>query len=269
LLAYFIGRHFRDHETGLYAAMLLTVSIYPFIIGRMNILDMPLAFFVCLSIWLGYLALQKQNKKHVLYLFYLVCALAFLTKGVIGILFPFGVLIIWQILTGRWRQIWMLFSPIGILIFLVVACPWLILAQKENSDFLWFFFVREHFLRFTTKMHGKTEPFYFYLPIIIGGMVPWIFYLIKAWNNNYIKESLFKRDENELLIVWFLLIFIFYTLSSSKLVTYITPLFLPIALFAGCIFKRYEEEMSTKQSAWREVIYRLAIIYCFDSTADF
>jgi 4-amino-4-deoxy-L-arabinose transferase-like glycosyltransferase len=227
----------------------------------MNILDMPLAFFVCLSIWLGYLALQKQNKKHLLYLFYLACALAFLTKGVIGVLFPFGILIIWQILTGRWRQIWRLFSPIGLLIFLAVACPWLILAQKENSDFLWFFFVREHFLRFTTKMHGKTEPFYFYLPIIIGGMVPWIFYLIKAWNNNYIKESLFKRDENKLLIVWFLLILIFYSVSSSKLATYITPLFLPITLFAGCIFKKYEEEMSTKQSTWREAIYRLAIIF--------
>jgi 4-amino-4-deoxy-L-arabinose transferase-like glycosyltransferase len=261
LLAYFIGRYFRDQETGLYAAMLLTISLYPFIIGHMNILDMPLAFFVCLSIWLGYLALQKQNKKHLLYLFYLACALAFLTKGVIGVLFPFGILIIWQILTGRWRQIWRLFSPIGLLIFLAVACPWLILAQKENSDFLWFFFVREHFLRFTTKMHGKTEPFYFYLPIIIGGMVPWIFYLIKAWNNNYIKESLFKRDENKLLIVWFLLILIFYSVSSSKLATYITPLFLPITLFAGCIFKKYEEEMSTKQSTWREAIYRLAIIF--------
>jgi len=261
LLAYFIGRHFRDQETGLYAAMLLTISLYPFIIGRMNILDMPLAFFVCLSIWLGYLALQKQNKKHLLYLFYLACALAFLTKGVIGVLFPFGILIIWLIWAGRWRQIWRLFSPIGILIFLAVACPWLILAQKENSDFLWFFFVHEHFLRFTTKMHGKTEPFYFYLPIIIGGMVPWIFYLIKAWNSNYIKKSLFKRDENRLLIVWFLLIFIFYTLSSSKLVTYITPLFLPIALFAGCIFKRYEEEISMKQNNWRDVIYRLAIIF--------
>jgi 4-amino-4-deoxy-L-arabinose transferase-like glycosyltransferase len=261
LLAYFIGRHFRDQETGLYAAMLLTISLYPFIIGRMNILDMPLAFFVCLSIWLGYLALQKQNKKHLLYLFYLFCALAFLTKGVIGVLFPFGILIVWLIWIGRWRQIWKLFSPIGILIFSVVAFPWLILAQKENSDFLWFFFVREHFLRFTTKMHGKTEPFYFYLPIIIGGMVPWIFYLIKAWNNNYIKTSLFKRDENKLLIVWFLLIFIFYTLSSSKLVTYVTPLFLPIALFAGCIFKRYEEEISMKQNNWRDVIYHLAIIF--------
>ncbi|HUN55393.1 MAG TPA: glycosyltransferase family 39 protein [Smithella sp.] len=261
LLAYFMGRNFRDEKTGLYAAGLLTISLFPFILGHINILDMPLTFFVYLSIWLGYLALREQNKKYLLYLFYFVCALAFLTKGVIGVVFPFGILIIWQIVIGQWRQMWKLFSPIGILIFSVVVCPWLILAQKENSDFLWFFFVREHFLRFTTKMHGKTEPFYFYLPVIIGGLIPWLFYLIKAWHNNYIKESLFSPDENKLLIVWFWLIFIFYTVSSSKLPTYIAPVFLPLALFAACIFKRYDEETQNARNHWREGIYRFAIIF--------
>jgi len=260
LLAYFIGRHFRDEKTGLYAAMLLTISAFPFVLGHINILDMTLTFFVSLSIWLGYLALQKQ-KKYLYYLFYFICALAFLTKGVIGVVFPLGILVIWLVWTGKWHQIWKLFSPIGILLFLIVVCPWLIMAQKENPDFLWFFFVREHFLRFTTKMHGKTEPFYFYLPILVGGLIPWLLYLIKAWKNRYITESLFSPDENKLLIVWFLLIFIFYTVSSSKLVTYIAPVFLPLALFAGCIFKKYEEEMPMEQNAMQVIIYRLAIIF--------
>ena len=260
LLAYFIGRHFRDEKTGLYAAMLLTISAFPFVLGHINILDMTLTFFVSLSIWLGYLALQKQ-KKYLYYLFYFICALAFLTKGVIGVVFPFGILVIWLVWTGKWRQIWKLFSPIGILIFLIVVFPWLIMAHKENPDFLWFFFVREHFLRFTTKMHGKTEPFYFYLPILVGGLIPWLLYLIKAWKNRYITESLFSPDENKLLIVWFLLIFIFYTVSSSKLVTYIAPVFLPLALFAGCIFKKYEEEMPMEQNTRQMIIYRLAIIF--------
>ena len=110
------------------------------------------------------------------------------------------------------------------------------MAQKENPDFLWFFFVREHFLRFTTKMHGKTEPFYFYLPIIIGGIIPWFVYLIKAWKNKYIKESLFSKDENKLLIVWFLFIFIFYTFSSSKLATYIAPRIFADGSFCGMYF---------------------------------
>jgi 4-amino-4-deoxy-L-arabinose transferase-like glycosyltransferase len=260
LLAYFMGRHFRDEKTGLYAAMLLTISSFHFVLGRLNILDMPLTFFVYLAIWLGYLALQKQTKGYLFYLFYFDCALAFLTKGIIGVVFPFGILIIWLIWSGRWRQIWRLFSPIGILVFLIIVCPWLIMAQKENSDFLWFFFVREHFLRFTTKMHSKTEPFYFYLPIIIGGVLPWAVYLIKAWKNKYIADSLFSRDENKLLVVWLLLIFIFYTISSSKLPTYIAPMFLPIALFAGCIFKKYEEDLQSGNVDGENYLYRIVLI---------
>ena len=260
LLIYFIGKNFRDEKTGLYAAALLTISAFPFALGRINILDMPLTFFLCLSIWLGYLSLTGEKKKYLYYLFYFSCALAFLTKGVIGVVFPFTVLILWLIWIGKWRQMWQLFSPIGILIFLMVVCPWLILAQKENPDFLWFFFVREHFLRFTTTMHGKIEPFYYYLPIIIAGTIPWSVYLIKAWKGKSIKEWLFSKEENKLLAVWILFIFLFYTFSSSKLITYIAPVFLPLALFAGNIFRNYEEYLS-EASDGKKVFYRIAVIF--------
>lgn len=260
LLAYFIGKNIRDEKTGLYAAAVLTISAFPFTLGRLNILDTPLTFFICLSIWLGYLALKKQKQKYLFYLFYFSCALAFLTKGVIGVVFPFAILVLWLIWIGRWRELWKLFSPIGILIFLLVVCPWLILAQKENSDFLWFFFVREHLLRFTTKMHGKTEPFYYYLPLIIGGIMPWSVYLIKAWPGKSIREALFAKDENRLLLIWILFIFLFYTLSSSKLATYISPVFLPIALFAGSIFRHYEEN-AIDISRKKKIFYRLAVIF--------
>jgi len=259
LLAFFIGRRFRDEKTGLYAAAIFSVSVFPFILGRLNILDMPLTFFLCLSIWLGYLSLTSEKKRYLYYLFYFICALAFLTKGIIGVVFPFAILVLWLIWVGRWRQIGQLISPVGILIFLVVVCPWLFLAQKENSDFLWFFFVREHFLRFTTQMHGKNEPFYYFLPLIIGGTFPWSVYLIRAWQRNTIPEWLFRKDDNKLLVVWFLFIFIFFTVSSSKLAPYIAPVFLPIALFAGSIFRNYEKEL-LEPSGKRKVFYRSVVI---------
>lgn len=258
LLTFFIGRHFRDEKTGLYAAAVLTISMLPFILGRLNILDMPLTFFLCLSIWLGYLSLTSEKKKYLYYLFYFTCALAFLTKGIIGVVFPFAVLVIWLIWAGRWRQILQLISPVGILIFLAVVCPWLYLAQKENADFLWFFFVREHFLRFTTQMHGKTEPFYYFLPIIIAGTIPWSVYLIRAWRHKAIPDWLYRKDENKFLVVWFLFIFIFYSVSSSKLITYITPVFMPVALFAGGLFRNYEEELP-EPSGNKKIFYRLMV----------
>jgi 4-amino-4-deoxy-L-arabinose transferase-like glycosyltransferase len=267
LLIYFIGRHFRDEKTGLYAAMLLTISAFPFFLGRINILDTPLTFFVCLSIWLGYLGL-KQEKKYFIYLFYGACGLGFLTKGIIGILFPFAVLIGWLVWIGQWRKILKLASPVGIIIFTLLVGPWLILAQKENPDFLWFFFVREHVLRFTTKMHGKSEPFYFYLPVLIGGLTPWLFYLIKAWNHRFIRESLYGEKETKLLLVWFVLIFAFYQMSSSKLAPYIAPIFPPLILFAASFFRRYEEELP-QNSRIQEITYRATLILqaCFFGVA--
>jgi 4-amino-4-deoxy-L-arabinose transferase-like glycosyltransferase len=262
LLTFFIGRHFRDEKTGLYASAVLTISVFPFILGRIHILDMPLTFFLCVSIWLGYLSLTFQTKRHLIYLFYLACALAFLTKGVIGVVFPFAVLVIWLIWAGRWRQIFRLISPVGILIFLIVVSPWIYLAQKENPDFLWFFFIREHFLRFTTQMHGKTEPFYYFLPIIIGGTLPWSVFLIRAWRRKTINQWLFKKDENKLLLTWFLFIFIFFTVSSSKLAPYIAPVFLPLALFAGSIFRNDEEEFHDL-SGRQKMIYHSVV--CFQS----
>ncbi|HOW58043.1 MAG TPA: glycosyltransferase family 39 protein, partial [Smithellaceae bacterium] len=188
VLVYFIGRHWRNEEAGLYAAAVLTVSSFHFMLGRINILDMPLTFFLCLSIWLGYLALTETGKKYLFYFFYFTCALTFLTKGLIGLMLPFGILIIWLGWMGRPRDILRLISPVGIVIFAAVVCPWLILAQKENPDFIWFFFVQEHFLRYTTSMHGKGEPFYFYLPVILAGTIPWSVYLIRAYPQRHITE---------------------------------------------------------------------------------
>src|SRR4030066_183836 len=103
ILAYFIGKNMRDEKAGLYAAAILTISAFPFVLGRINILDTPLTFFICLSIWLGYLALKNQKQRYLFYLFYFSCALAFLTKGVIGVVFPFAILVLWLIWAGRWR----------------------------------------------------------------------------------------------------------------------------------------------------------------------
>jgi 4-amino-4-deoxy-L-arabinose transferase-like glycosyltransferase len=108
-------------------------------------------------------------------------------------------------------------------------------------------------------MHGKTESFYYYLPVILAGTVPWSVYLIKVWKNKVIRESFFRIDENKLLIVWLLFILLFYTFSSSKLPTYIAPLFLPMAVFAGSILKKFEDDGQPGNSGTKKILYRFAL----------
>ncbi len=241
ILVYRMGLFFHDVRTGLYAAAVLSTFLLHAALGRINILDMPLAFFLCMAIWSGFRFFAGTDRRKVwLYLLYLFSALAFLTKGLIGIVLSFGVIVVWLLFSRRFRDVFRMVSPVGILLFSLVSLPWVILVQRENPDFFRFFFIQEHFLRYTTKMHSRYQPFYFYIPILIAGTAPWIFYLPGAIKGLRAGEPLFKREEKSLLLVWAGLIFVFFSLSSSKLIPYLTPVFPPLALFAGVIFRRSE-----------------------------
>jgi 4-amino-4-deoxy-L-arabinose transferase-like glycosyltransferase len=249
ILVYRMGLFFHDARTGLYAAAVMTTFLYHLAIGRINILDMPLALMVCLAIWSGFRSfIATEKKKRWLYLLYFFSALAFLAKGLIGIAFPFGVVAIWLLTSGRWREIFALFSPVGILIFSVVSLPWLILVQRENPDFFRFFFIQEHLLRYATRMHGRYQPFYFYLPIILAGTLPWCAFLPEAIRGIAKGNKIFGDIEKRFLLTWFGIIFLFFSISSSKLIPYIAPVFLPLALGFGHLFRRYEERMGADRT---------------------
>ena len=261
LLVYSMGCTLRDENTGLYGAAVLTTSLFHFAIGRINILDMPVAFFLSLAIWAGYRFCAAAGRKEWLYLCYLASALAFLTKGLIGIVFPAAIIIIWLGSLGRWRDIFKLISPWGILIFLVVTLPWLLLIQQAHGDFFRFFFVQEHFQRYTTTIHHRNQPVYFFLPIIVAGTLPWCAFLYKALRNKatslerdgggqtsggqtsvWQQYPWFRREDARYLLVWAGFLFLFFSLSSSKLIPYIAAVFLPLSLFLGSIFRLYDEQ---------------------------
>ena len=244
ILAYRMGLFFHDARTGLFAAAVLTTFLYHAAIGRINILDMPLAFFVCMAIWSGFRYYAAGERRRIrLYLLYLFSALAFLAKGLIGIVFPFGVVFIWLALSRRWRETVALVSPVGILLFAAITLPWLILVQQANPDFFRFFFIQEHLLRYATRMHDRYQPIYFYLPIILAGTLPWCAFLPEALRGFRRKaEVLFGGVEKQFLLTWIATILVFFSLSSSKLIPYIAPIFPPLAVFFGHLFRRYEDE---------------------------
>jgi 4-amino-4-deoxy-L-arabinose transferase-like glycosyltransferase len=262
LLVYRIGTFFRDEITGLYSAGVLSTFLFHSIVGKVNILDMPLTLFVCLGIWAGYRHFAGDGqRKGWIYLFYVSSALAFLTKGLIGVVFPFAVMILWRLVSGRWRDGLRLFSPGGIVLFLLISCPWIILVQKANPDFLWFFFVKEHFLRYTTSLHRRDEGLLFYLPIVALGTLPWSAFLLKAWKEGKIRGTpLFKADEIRFFLVWILFIFIFFSVSSSQLPPYIGPIFLPLAVIFARLFRLYEERSrGLEKGRGRRLLYHLPV----------
>lgn len=273
LLVYRMGNAFDGYPAGLYAAAVLTTSLFHFSIGRMNILDMPVALFVSLAIWAGYRRFTGANRPGWIYLFYFFSGLAFLTKGLIGIVFPLAIIVPWLIFMKRWREIFHLFSPPGIIILLILILPWIVLVQEAHSDFLRFFFIQEHLQRYTTTIHHRNQPFYFYMPVLIAGTIPWCSFLYRALKGQrYLgrKESGVRKEDASFLLLWIGIIILFFSLSRSKLIPYIAPVFLPLSLYGGRVFRRYDlrpsspgEEKIFGLSNWPVVVQSLLFILVF------
>jgi len=263
-LVYRMGTFFHDEKTGLYSAGVLSTFLYFSVLGKINVLDIPLTFFVSLATWAGYRYLAGDfERKGWVYLLYISSALGFLTKGLIGIVFPFAILVLWFLISGRWRSVSRLFSPAGMILFLLISCPWIILVQKANKDFLWFFFIQEHLLRYSTRFHGRSQTILFYIPVVLLGTLPWSAFLWKALKGGTNEGTpIFGGKEKRFFLVWIFFIIIFFSISSSKLVPYIAPVFLPIAIMFGHLFRLYEgRKIRFEIGRGRRFLYNLPIIF--------
>ncbi len=261
LLVYAMGVSLYDEKTGLYSAAVLSTFLYHFILGRLNLLDMPLTFLVGLALWAGFRFFAGNcQRKRWIYLFYFSSALAFLTKGLVGILLPFAIIGIWLVTQKRWRNMLKLIDLLGIGLFLVVASPWVILVQKANSNFLHYFFISQHLLRYTTDAYGRVTMFY-YLPVIVLGTVPWLAFFIQVLRKGRERALVLKTFKHAFLLTWIIFIFVFYSISASKMATYIGPVFLPMAIILGRAFRSHEEEEpSSERGACRGILRQLPVV---------
>jgi 4-amino-4-deoxy-L-arabinose transferase-like glycosyltransferase len=235
LLTFWMGVELADPRTGLYAATILATSFYYYVVGRLSTIDMTLGVLLVVAIFPAYLYLSgKRPQRRYLYLAYAGAALAFLAKGLIGIVFPVAILLLWAILAKRLGEVPRLLSWVGIAIFLALALPWVVLVQRANPDFFQFFFIREHLQRYTTRIHGRYQPFWFFLPIVPAGLLLWLPFARKAYRAaRRNAAAFFSRDDRIFLLVWVGFVILFFSASDSKLITYMTPVYPPLAILFG------------------------------------
>lgn len=243
LLAGWLGSMMFGRRAGFLAAAVLGTSCLNLIVSSIDIIDMLLTacFSACMVLFYAYE--RSENKKYLL-LFYAAMGLGVLAKGLIAIIFPFGIIFWYAILTRRPRLFLKLFYLPGIIVFLIVCVPWFYLVCQANPDFFYFFFIREHFLRFTTKMHDRFQPWWFFIPFLIIGMMPWTGFFASLFSKKgIIRNAGSQRARYDItyLLLWFGLIYVFYSISDSKLVPYIMPCWMPMALLVAGSIKRCAE----------------------------
>ena len=221
------------------SGLMLSSSVLWYAASRINLTDMTLTFFFTASMTCYYLW-STENKKLMLLLFYAFMAFAVLTKGLIGVVLPGGIALIHLIITKQYKKIAPLFSPRAILLFLVIVLPYFIAVCRKNPDFFEFFFIREHFLRYTTTIHARYEPFWFFIPIIIAGFIPWAGMIWDSMRAVFGKCKIIDRDSGLFLGLWFFMPLAFFSCSGSKLITYILPCIPPLAVLTGASMSVFE-----------------------------
>ncbi|UFS70762.1 glycosyltransferase family 39 protein [Geomonas sp. RF6] len=237
LLTYHIGRKLFGRRAGFLSAVILGTSLGVVIQSRVNITDTPLTFCLCAALG-SFLLASRPDEKHkgvYYHLFYVFAALAVLAKGLIGLVLPGFIICAYIMLNWRWSILKEMRLLTGIPLFFAVCAPWFVLVSLRNPEFPYFFFIHEHFERYLTKVHGRYQPPWFFLPVLFGCMLPWAFFLPNALVRAWKKWRQEKDDGVLFLSLWALLILGFFSLSDSKLIPYILPVYPAFSILIGCL----------------------------------
>jgi 4-amino-4-deoxy-L-arabinose transferase-like glycosyltransferase len=229
---------------GFFAALALALSPLFFGFARFATLDPALAFFLTAALAAFYVAARDDSFSHPsarrwMLLSAAMLALGTLAKGPVALILGGPIALAWLATERRLRQIVQMPLVWCGLIYLAIVLPWFILMEARNPGFLHFFFIHEHLERYVTSNEHGWGP-WFFIPIVIGGMWPWIFFVPLGWSAMRADDTLpnsapasSRRSAASFLAIWFIIIFVFFSIPRSKLGTYILPALPPLAIVAG------------------------------------
>ncbi len=235
---------------GFRAAVMLLLNFETLAIGRMVLTDMVLIFFTTFSIFSFFLAMWGDKRaKRWYWGFYLGMGLATLTKGPIGVLVPLMAILPYLWLTQRLRDVLRECRPLaGTLVFLAVAAPWytamFLIHGAGYADS-----ARGNTItRFVSVIGGHGGTVLFYIPILLLGFFPWSGFLpatvVEAWRRRGEKDA--QHSLQILCAVWIVAVFVFFSLSATRLPHYIAPLFPAAALLVAASWDRLLSDEATR-----------------------
>jgi 4-amino-4-deoxy-L-arabinose transferase-like glycosyltransferase len=264
LIIGFTGSRIFNPRAGWLGALVLASSPMWIISGHFNSLDMALSAFLVSALCALLLAQTSDNKtvrRNWMWLCWSMMALATLSKGLIGAAIPAMVFIAYSISTWDWKIWSRLHILSGTILFLAITAPWFVLVAQRNPEFLEFFFIHEHLQRFTKDAHSRTGPIYYFVPLLLVGILPWIFQIprafFQAWN-----ERKQEFSSGWLLVCWTVVIFAFFSVSKSKLPGYIIPIFPALAMLIGARLDRALGNTNLLSAFWKLQTWGFAALGC-------
>ncbi len=233
---YFFVRRYRDATVATVASVVLVTLPLFYGAAQFANLDMLVASLISLTTMAGAAAVLNEAAgkpwRTLSLATGLLAALAMLAKGLIGLVLPGGALLIWVLWLHRWRGLRTLLWLPSILVFVVAAVPWFWLMQQKFPDFFHYFFVYQHFERFAESGFNNSQPFWFYVPIMLGLALPWTVWLGGLRHRAFWNDAA-TQDFRKLMAIWLLVVLVFFSMPASKLIGYILPAFPPLAVLVA------------------------------------
>jgi 4-amino-4-deoxy-L-arabinose transferase len=247
LVFWFTLQLFHCRKKAFAAAACYLSSLVVYAIGVYSVLDAMFTLWFNLSLIAFYLGLQADNVNKKIKYYGLTGAaagLAFLTKGFIGLVVP--AIVVLPYLAYRRQLSELRYLWVAVITLLIVSLPWAILVHLRAPDYWHYFFWEEHIKRFSSDEAQHKAPFFYYLPVIVFGFLPWFGLIpsavVQAWKNTSL------RFPTVFLFFWALIPFLFFSMSKGKLATYILPCFAPLAIFLG-----YGLQELIEKQQWRVI----------------
>ena len=219
LMVYGFLRELKDERTALCAAIAMATSLEIPIIAKAATADAVLNLFITSAMLAAYLFYHSRRRRY-LYASFFLMGLGFLTKGPIALLIPAAVTLLFYLSKGEFRA-WLrgAFNPIGIAIFLAVALPWYIAQYLQQGDaFLAGFFLKHNIGRFEEAMESHGGNVFYYVPVVLLGVLPYTAVLLTVLARF---KTLWRDDLGRYALLWFAFVFVFFSLSGTKLPHYI------------------------------------------------
>ncbi len=276
--AYALGRRMFGRRAGLLSAIILATSVFWAFMARFIIIDTLLSAMIFLSLalwWLGHTQdtagnghdAHEDNSRTQLYFlgFWVALALGVLSKGPVVVVLIGGTIFLYTAICQQWRAWTRMQWILGVPLFLLVTAPWFVLVAQRNPEFNHFFWYDQHIGRFLGR--GKVEHqqrVYWFLEFLPLLFFPWSFFvpaaLIEGW------RKLRRAPRNAELYtprqraVIFLLcgagfITAFFSLSSSKLLTYVLPVLPLLAVLMAAYFNFLLERIERNEMhSWHRAL---------------